>query len=217
MGRRNTNSPPSPSCRRCLQSKMDILRLQKYERRPLSNDKEVTPLKNLINNKKGFQSNNSLNDKGINKYKKEFTEFFINDKPLSKLLDNFYNTKTSILDNWTGVLGTNQKKDVVKIKQLLNKEVTDKDIRQIYPASWSDDEFKWYLEKYREELVNPEILIYCCSECGDTDCGGITIKIKRTNSSVIWTIKDDKKELNFEFDKYSYFDVLNNYLKMVSK
>lgn len=183
----------------------------------MSNDKEVTTLDNLTNNKKGFQNNNSLNKKGIYKYKKEFIEFFINDKPLSELLDNFYNMKTSILDNWTGVLGTNQKKDVVKIKQLLNKEVTDKDIRQIYPASWSDDEFKWYLEKYREELVNPEILIYCCSECGDTDCGGISVKIQRKISSVIWIIQDDKKELYFEFDKYSYFDELSNYLSIVSK
>lgn len=195
---------------------MDTLRLQKYERRQLSNDNEITPLVNVSNNKVGFKRNNSLNDKEQDRYKREFIEFFINDTPLSELLNNFYNSKTSILDNWTGVLGKNQKKDIVKIKQLLNKEITDKVIRQIYPTSWSDDEFKWYLDKYREELVNPEILIYCCKECGDIDCGGIPVIIQRTNSSVIWTIKDGKKELNFEFDKYSYFDVLNKHLKMVS-
>jgi hypothetical protein len=37
---------------------------------------------------------------------REFLEFFVNDKPLSELLDKFYGIKGSILDNWIGILGS---------------------------------------------------------------------------------------------------------------
>lgn len=46
-----------------------------------------------------------------------FIEFFINDAPLSSLLDKFYNTKSTILDNWIGVLGTTlyPRLDLIKV------------------------------------------------------------------------------------------------------
>jgi hypothetical protein len=150
----------------------------------------------------------------------QFLEYFINDHPLSELLDNFYNSKTTILENWVGALGSsiNPMTDIIKVKQLLGKKVTDEEIRQVYPSSWTDQEFKWYLEKYREELENPEVLIYCCAECGDYDCGGIAVTIDRTDTCVIWTIKasDSDNTLKLEFDKYLYFDVFNKYLRQIT-
>lgn len=130
----------------------------------------------------------------------DFIEFFINDVPLSKLLDQFYGQEKSILENWTGVLGSfrNPNAEKIKIKQLLGKEVTDKDI---------------YYDKTREELADPKIIIYCCGECGDYDCGGITIVIDRNETSVCWTIVDERGNLSFEFNKHAYFAVFDHYAR----
>ncbi|OQP45404.1 hypothetical protein A4H97_32565 [Niastella yeongjuensis] len=150
---------------------------------------------------------------------KEFLEFYINDKPLSEQIDAlYYSNKKSILDNWTGVLGTNKHHaEIVKVKQLLSKPVSDKEIRAIY-AKLSDADFPYYLERTREELANPEIIVYCCAECGDYDCGGVAITIDKTDQSVIWTVLESEKQpLRFEFEKYSYYDVLGVYLNQLLK
>ncbi|MBX3255400.1 MAG: hypothetical protein KF862_14760 [Chitinophagaceae bacterium] len=197
--------------------KMDTLRLQKYQRQGSLIDKETNSLKKVSGKKNNFHGNTTLTNKGLVKSEAQFLEYFVNDKPLSELLDNFYNSKTTILENWIGALGTNSKTDIIKVKQLIGKEVSDKEIRQVYPSAWTDDEFSWYLEKYREELKKTKVLIYCCAECGDYDCGGIAVTIDKTDSSVTWTIKEGDKALRFEFDKYSYFEVFNNYLRIVAK
>lgn len=182
---------------------MDSLKLQKYQR----------PDSLADNTKKSNKK-----PKGLVRSDKTFLEYFINDKPLSEQLDIFFNTKTSILENWVGALGSgNSKADIIKVKQLLGKKVSDKEIRDVYPLSWTDDEFQWYLEKHREELDNSEVLIYCCAECGDYDCGGIAVTIDKTENSVVWTVIDDSKVLKFEFDKNLYFDIFNKYLNQISK
>jgi hypothetical protein len=206
------NAPTLPAI------KMDTLRLQKYNRQGSMVDNEINMLDKDLSSKKKLSGNVTLTQKGDIKTDKEFLEYFINDKPLSELLDQFYNSKTCILDNWIGALGSsiNPKTDIIKVKQLLGKHVTDKEIRQVYPSSWTDKEFKLYLDKNREELENPEILIYCCAECGDYDCGGIAVTIDKTDTSVIWTIHDGNKTLKFEFDKHLYFDVFNRYLRQLA-
>jgi hypothetical protein len=193
---------------------MDTLKLQKYNRHGAIVDNKINTLDKVLTSKKKFSGNVPLTQKGVIKTDKVFLEYFINDKPLSELLDEFYNSKTTILKNWIGVLASsdNPKTDIIKVKQLLRKKVADKEIRQVYPSSLTDDDFKWYLDKYRQELENPEILIYCCAECGDYDCGGIAVTIDKTDTSVIWTIQDGDKSLKFEFDKYLYFEVFNEYL-----
>lgn len=196
---------------------MDTLSLRKYRRQGSLVDKNVTALKQLSKSKRLPNGNTSLTDNGVVKSEREFLEFFINDKPLSELLDKFYGTKGSVLDNWIGVLGSsaNKKAEIIKVKQLIGKTISDREIRQVYPADWSDSEFQWYLEKEREELSDPEVIIYCCAECGDYDCGGIKAKIDKTNEAFIWTFTNDNQELGFAFDKYQYFDLFEKYLKQL--
>lgn len=196
---------------------MDTLRLKRYQKPGSPAGKETNSPEKSAGKKKNFQDKTTSPDKGWMKFGTEFLEYFINDIPLSVLLDHFYDSKTTILENWTGALGTHPKSDLIKIKQLLNKTVTDKEIRQVYPASWTNDEFSGYLDKYRDELANPEILIYCCAECGDYECGGIAVTIVFADKSVIWTINEGDKALKFEFDQYAYFEVLNNYLHKLIK
>ena len=141
---------------------------------------------------------------------KDFLEFFINDKPLSELLNTFYQSKRSILDNWIGVLGSspNLQSEIIKLKQFLAKNITDKELRAAFPASFKESELGWYMDKYREELANPEVIIYCCVVCGDYDCGGLAVRIGREEDTVTWTIQEKDKSLVFKFNKYAYFDVL---------
>lgn len=196
---------------------MDTLRLQKYRWQGALVEKHINSPEKIVKNKKILPGNTTLTDKGLVKSDKQFLEFFINNDPLSELLDKFYNSKVPILEDWIGVLGfsMNPKTNIIKVKQLLGKTVSDKEIRQVYPSSWTDDEFQWYLEKYREELKNPEILVYCCAECGDYDCGGIAVAIDTTEIAVVWTFKDGDKTLQFEFDTHLYFQVFNKYLQQI--
>jgi len=144
-----------------------------------------------------------------------FIEFFINGSPLSALIDDFYQSKGTILDNWIGVLGTskNAKVDIIKVKQLLGKTVTDKEIKQVFPSTFTDLELQYETACILEELEDPEILIYCCAECGSRDCGGIAVAISRMDDKVIWTIKEGSRELQFAFNKHLYFNVLNGYME----
>lgn len=198
---------------------MDTLSIKKYHRHALVVDKKINSLKRLSKADNLPKGNTSLTKSGSIKTDREFLEFYINDTPLTELLNSFYNQKGSILDNWVGVLAwiTNLPAEMIKIKQLLGKNISDKEIRQVFPASWTDTEFEYYLDKYRDELANPEIIIYCCAECGDYDCGGIAVSIDKTDNSVIWKIIYKEKMLSFQFDKYQYFDILNNRLNHLQK
>jgi hypothetical protein len=194
---------------------MDTLSIKKYHRQGYIVDNEFNSLKRIKKADKLPKGNTTFSKKGLIKADRDFLEFFINDVPLTELLNEFYKQKGSVLDNWIGVLGwtANFPAEIIKLKQLLGKNVTDHDIRKVYPASWTDNDFEYYLEKYRDELSNPEIIIYCCAECGDYDCGGITVSIQKTDNSVVWTIVENDKTLNFEFDKYLYFDTFQNRIK----
>lgn len=194
---------------------MDTLSLRKYYSKASKVDTNTVSLKQLAKSKKLLTGKTTLSNDEHSESERVFLEFFINEKPLSELLDNFFESKGSILDNWIGVLGSSvgKKFEILKVKQLIGKHVSDKEIRQVYPSEWSDEEFQWYLEKLRQELDDPEVIIYCCAECGDYDCGGIKTKIDKTKNSFIWTITEVEKKLLFEFDKYQYFDLFDKYLR----
>lgn len=194
---------------------MDTLSIKTYHRQGSVADKEINSVKRITKSVKLPKGNTTITNEGAIKTDSDFMEFFINDVPLTEILNKFYNQKGSVLDNWIGVLGssTNLPAEIIKIKQLLKKNVSDQEIRKVFPSSWTDNKFEYYLEKYRDELSNPEIIIYCCAECGDYGCGGITASINKTANSVTWTITENDKTLNFEFDKYLYFDTLQKRIK----
>ena len=194
---------------------MDTFSLRKYLRQRSLVDKDTALLKQLSKSKRLPTGNTTLTKKGVVRSEREFLEFFVNEKPLSELLDKFYGIKGCILDNLIVVLGSslNKKAEILKVKQLIGKTISDKEIRKVYPSEWGDEEFQWYLEKTREELAEPEVIIYCCAECGDYDCGGIKAKIDKTDNSFVWTIIEGNNRLTFEFDKYQYFDLFDKYLR----
>jgi hypothetical protein len=196
---------------------MDTISLEKYRRPGSPVDRNTTSLQSLSPSKKLPAGNSTLTDNGLMKSEREFLEFYINGQPLSEQLNSFYRIEGNILENWIGVLGwfVNAKTDIIKAKQLLGKKISDKEIRAAYPPAWSDSEFQPYQEKHQEELSDPEIIIYCCAECGDYDCGGIRIELDKTEHAFIWTITEKNKQLKFEFDKYQYFDLFDKYIRQL--
>ena len=112
---------------------MDTLSIKKYHRHALVVDKKINSLKRLSKADNLPKGNTSLTKSGSIKTDREFLEFYINDTPLTELLNSFYNQKGSILDNWVGVLAwiTNLPAEMIKIKQLLGKNISDKKIRQV--------------------------------------------------------------------------------------
>jgi len=68
---------------------MDTLKLQKYQRQGSLVDNNINSLDKVIKNKKAASGNTTLTNRGLTKSDKQFLEYFINDKPLSELLDKF--------------------------------------------------------------------------------------------------------------------------------
>ncbi len=166
--------------------KMDVLSIRAYQRQTDNSTKVMT----------------------------SFLEFFINDKSLSELLDSRFYENGSVLDNWIGVLGwmKNTPAEIVKIKQLMRMHVTDSDIRRIFPNNSTDNEFKNYLQQYRNELANPCVILYCCAQCGDYDCGGIAALLEEEGQTIRWKMGDGKDGLVFTFAKHQYLDVFSERL-----
>jgi len=150
---------------------------------------------------------------------KEFFEFYIDSEPLSVLLDQFYGSRNGVLDNWTGVFGrwNNHSAELIKVYQLLGKSISNDDIRKICPPDMSGEDISDYIKQVRDEFADPEVIIYCCAECGDYGCGGVTATINKTDNSFTWTFAGEERKVVFEFDKYQYFSLFNNYARQLEK
>lgn len=147
-----------------------------------------------------------------------FLEFCINDTPLSLLLDNCNTYGDSLLLNYTGVLGSEvfANGEWIKLHQLMQKQVTDADIRKAIPNRFSPKETRQLVEEYLHELMAPEVIIYCCAECGDYYCGGIKVIIEVQEATVTWSVCDMPAPLVFTFDKYQYYQVLKDRMNKVA-
>jgi hypothetical protein len=158
-----------------------------------------------------------LTKDGLYKRPTEYYEFFINDKPLSLILTEFCNFDNSILDNCIGVFGSfsNRQFELNKIKRLLIKQITEQEIRAVFPKDFDKQFLDNGIENYLEELADEQIIIYGCAECGDYGCGGFKVKVDKTDDSFVWTYSDEGKILQFHFEKNQYFKTFDNYRQTI--
>ena len=82
---------------------------------------------------------------------------------------------------------------------------------------------KIFLQKKKSDLNNERVLIYCCAECGDIDCGGITAKIVQEGNFMKWFDFAYENNYNDEMtDRQSYQKIgpfyfkLNDYIKVIT-
>jgi hypothetical protein len=185
---------------------MDTLLLKKFQRKEVSF------------HAKKWSGNLSINAKGhAVKSEREYLDFMISGVPLAEKLDDFYGYKggASITDSDISMLGSHQNVplEIIKVKQLLLKPISDEEIGRAFAYFGTEIDHKELLREYRRELEGPEVLIYGCAECGDIACGGVMAKIEKTDNAFIWTITEGEKQLVIEFDRYQYYQVFGNYLK----
>ena len=197
---------------------MDTIELKKYHRIGGLVDEKTTRPKDLLNKVKTTFGNATLTNDGLTKRPTEFYEFFINDQPLSVILTEFCKLKNSLLDNWVGVLCSfpNRQSELNTIKRLLLKQITEQEIREVFPKDLDKHYLDNGIENYKEELADEEIIIYGCAECGDYGCGGFKVKVDKTGDTFVWTYGDEGKILQFHFDKHQYFKTFDNYRQTIS-
>ncbi len=144
-----------------------------------------------------------------------FVEFYINDKSLSEIIDNYDKSSDSFLENYTGVLGglNNPLSEAIKIKQLLGKKVSDVEIRALFSHSSAKDSIDYLVSLCYDELADPAIIIYGCAECGDYNCGGVKVTIEKEEDVVKWMVVDEPLMPVFTFNKHVYYEVFSSRLK----
>ena len=196
---------------------MDTIELKKYQRTGGLVDEQTTRPKDLLNKIKITFGNATLTKEGFSKRQTEFYEFFINDKPLSDILTTFCSLDNSLLNNWVGVLGSfsNKQSQLNTIKRLLSKQISEQEIREVFPKDLDKHYLDNGIESYKAELADEEIIIYGCAECGDYGCGGFKIKVDKEEDTVVWTYNGEGKILQFHFNKHQYFNTFDTYRQTI--
>ena len=112
--------------------------------------------------------------------------------------------------------------DSVSLKSILGAENAD----FISPFGWLDKKYeRQVIEEFRlknkPELSSGRTMIYICPECGDIECGAITVKISKLDNKIIWSDfafesgnKIDHKDFEnineISFDKHAYFHAFDS-------
>jgi len=175
----------------------------------------------VIDNKDGSKFLKLKSNDGNCKIR-DFYEFYINDQSLINIVSKNYweidaDENVGFFNTHVGCLGSFGKFwDGINVSILTKKEFSKDQIESLEKMFCSDyrvSELSISDKSHKEQLVEDitnGFLLYCCQDCGDFDCGGITFEIKRVGDNMIWT-DNSKIEIQFNFDEYK--EVLENYLK----
>ncbi len=154
---------------------------------------------------------------------RDFHEFYIDDKPLIQFIGEAYwkkklpgdNPFHYFFDTHVGCLGSFGKHwDDIFIQVLLKRNFKKKQIDFILEKSCLDDLHHPSMtnKEMKNQIIEDtrnEFLFYCCQDCGDAGCGGITFNIIKENHLITWS--DDDK-LKFTFDYYQYESAFKKHL-----
>lgn len=146
-----------------------------------------------------------------------FFEFYVNDVPLSQILDKFFNNSETLLNNQNGQIGYYKNSfnfDKLVINSFLKKPITSKDL-SVFSKEGKEE---WFLDFVDEQnkAINEDAFFrfYICSVCGDGYCHLTLGKVIKNEKTFSWIFENFKEEtLKFEFDSDSYIKVFNDYLK----
>ena len=143
--------------------------------------------------------------------KTKIYEFYVDEKPLSEILTEFYSEEKSILENWANVFNNPNNIDwelIIK-KQFLLEQISDSEIEKIFPKTFPKNEIQKGINRIREYLNDENVIVYGCKECGDFECGGYQTKITENNKNFIWTFENEEinESLILEFDKKEYLKI----------
>ncbi|CAL2102226.1 conserved protein of unknown function [Tenacibaculum sp. 190130A14a] len=174
-------------------------------------------------------------DGKLKKVYQSFYEIYVNDKPLSFILDQYFENKTPIIYNWVGMIGAFSKKlDLITIKLLLKQEIKKNDVIALYTKHNETcdniiEQYSYEINQCLEAFKNENIHIYGCPQCGELEHGGYFVKIKKKKGYFQWEFEkesrqsvnpeyipknNEKDKLIIKFDKNQYTKTFYNYIKM---
>ncbi|WP_299678730.1 hypothetical protein [uncultured Dokdonia sp.] len=160
-----------------------------------------------------------------------FYEIFIDQQPLSSLLDVHYENTTPLLFNWIGLLKSNSDTafHTLLIKSLLKLPIADEEFLVLFEKGEKEVEDIPFTSVY--DLKQNFIKLYTCPYCDHVeplDCGGYHVKVFKKEHSYVWQFDNkgknilsdpafrntlEKTPLTFEFDKNIYEKVFFKFLK----
>jgi hypothetical protein len=144
---------------------------------------------------------------GIEVRVRDFYEYYINGQSLTNIIGATYwqenpNGLTSFFNSHVGCLGSfGEFWDGIYINILLKKNLTDYQIKELFKRFNTE-----------QEIIEQNFLFYCCQDCGDPVCGGITFDIFKEENTISWS---DNKKLAFNFDITEYELVFKKILNKI--
>jgi len=154
---------------------------------------------------------------------REYFEFIVNDRsPLQYFREVYEYWKdidaNPVLDkSMIGVLNSVHSLEVqtLQIKSFLRERVTVAECQHTLPhtSSWPLADIEAFLE---DDFNNEEVMIYCCSMCGDRHCPGIAVRVTIEDQCYVWSFDEDNR-LQFRFDQQQYRQVFNTHLQELNK
>ncbi|WP_291722835.1 hypothetical protein [Bernardetia sp.] len=107
----------------------------------------------------------------------------------------------------------------ITLKQILGKKIAYEDIVYWLPDSLEMD--KESLDNLRQEHYEEEskdMQLYCCSQCGDRECGYYPLEISRDDTSIKWRFHEYHRPFVFKSDEYEKsFTDFKEFVKTLSK
>lgn len=149
-----------------------------------------------------------------------FVEFYIDGRPLHDWLDEFYNNRSPLLNQWVGelkALPNNHLFEQLKIKHLLLDNITEDSIwtylQDTFGATFSKNNFLYQFEVLKTVFDSNDYVFYACQECLDYNCGSYSGRVRLIDNCFYWHFEEEgKPNLEFKFDHAAYRKVLKTYL-----
>lgn len=198
-------------------SQLSLKKVNNIDRQISLHKDEINDVIKLDNTSVYLQFNKSKRSCNL----RNFFEFHVNNKPLISIISSHYwesttNVNSDFFNSYVGCLGSFGKFwDEISIKILLKEAFTEEQCQRLFDMFKSNHVEK-EISKSEEEIkdiivktIVDDFLFYCCQDCGDSGCGGITLTINKTDDKVIWT---DNKKILIHFDSSQYEEALCDYL-----
>ena len=128
---------------------------------------------------------------------RNFYEYYIDGQSLINIISkNYWNTEANenseFFNSHIGCLGGfGQFWDEISISILTKKEFTreqTKKLVDLFAPNYKSISTDRSNQKQQNKIVNEvrdNFLMYCCQDCGDSNCGGLTLSIKKENNMFI--------------------------------
>jgi len=154
---------------------------------------------------------------------RDFYEYYIDGQPLINIISKYYwniqaSENSEFFNSYVSCLGSfGLFWDEISVSILTKKEFNSTQIKtlvSLLKSNYINSTGQVSIQNLQGQIikdVRDNFLMYCCQDCGDSDCGGITLNINKKNDTTIWT---DNDNIEIHFNTVEYEQVLQNFITM---